>query len=76
LLCPLPIAGAGRAAPARGRRARPGAPGPAGGYAFEGHAPLRVSFPCPTCHQRIRVPVRGRLRARCALCRSELDCDT
>ncbi|MEF9903165.1 hypothetical protein [Streptomyces sp. P9-A2] len=38
--------------------------------------PLRVSFPCPTCHQRIRVPVRGRVRARCALCRTVLECDT
>ena len=38
--------------------------------------PLRVSFPCPTCHQRIRVPVRGRVRARCGLCRTVLECDT
>ncbi|GAB2774218.1 hypothetical protein GCM10027073_03690 [Streptomyces chlorus] len=38
--------------------------------------PLRVSFPCPTCHQRIRMPVRGRVRARCALCRTVLECDT
>ncbi|MET7622094.1 hypothetical protein [Streptomyces sp. NPDC005408] len=47
------------------------------GYAFE-HLPdgLRVSFPCPTCHQRIRVPVRGRVRARCGLCRTILECDT
>ncbi len=47
-----------------------------GGYAFEGGAPLRVSFPCPVCCQRIRVPVRGRMVARCGLCRSELECDT
>ncbi|MFP3990700.1 hypothetical protein U9R90_25185 [Streptomyces sp. E11-3] len=56
------------------------APGPAAGspgrYAFDGRTPLRVSFPCPTCQQRIRVPVRGRVRARCALCRTVLDCDT
>ncbi|MDN0194850.1 hypothetical protein [Streptomyces sp. S.PNR 29] len=47
-------------------------------YSFtpDGHGPLRVSFPCPTCHQRIRVPVRGRVRARCALCRTVLECDT
>jgi hypothetical protein len=45
-------------------------------YAFEGSSPLRVSFPCPTCHQRIRIPVRGRLRARCALCGTIHDCDT
>ncbi|MGW3622367.1 hypothetical protein [Streptomyces sp. NPDC000880] len=46
-------------------------------YAFE-HGPngLRVSFPCPTCHQRIRVTVRGRVRARCGLCRTILECDT
>jgi hypothetical protein len=47
-------------------------------YAFtpDGRGPLRVSFPCPTCHQRIRVPVRGRVRARCGLCRTVLECDT
>ncbi|MFC4332291.1 hypothetical protein ACFPC0_31890 [Streptomyces andamanensis] len=47
-------------------------------YAFSagGSEPLRVSFPCPTCHQRIRVPVRGRVRARCGLCRTVLECDT
>ncbi len=47
------------------------------GYAFEKDAGgLRVSFPCPRCRQRIRVPVRGRVRARCGLCRAELVCDT
>lgn len=55
-------------------------PGPHLGvpYAFtpHGRGPLHVSFPCPTCHQRIRVPVRGRVRARCALCRTVLECDT
>ncbi|MET9560488.1 hypothetical protein [Streptomyces tauricus] len=47
-------------------------------YAFtpDARGPLRVSFPCPTCHQRIRVPVRGRVRARCGLCRTVLECDT
>ncbi|MCZ7460962.1 hypothetical protein [Streptomyces sp. WMMC940] len=56
----------------------PGRPGHGSPYAFE-YAPgggLRVSFPCPTCHQRIRVPVRGRVRARCGLCRTILECDT
>ncbi|WP_432072428.1 hypothetical protein [Streptomyces wuyuanensis] len=56
----------------------PGRSGHGSPYAFE-HAPgggLRVSFPCPTCHQRIRVPVRGRVRARCGLCRTVLECDT
>ncbi|MER7665090.1 MULTISPECIES: hypothetical protein [unclassified Streptomyces] len=47
------------------------------GYAFEqGPDGLRVSFSCPTCHQRIRIPVRGRVRARCGLCRTILECDT
>ncbi|OEU88378.1 hypothetical protein DB35_18850 [Streptomyces abyssalis] len=45
-------------------------------HVFESRSPLRVSFPCPTCQQRIRVPVRGRMRARCGLCHSVLDCDT
>ncbi|MEU7133793.1 hypothetical protein [Streptomyces sp. NPDC046261] len=72
-----PLAAAGRLGHhryARDRRARAASAG--AGYAFEGADPLRVSFPCPTCHQRIRVPVRGRLRARCALCRTVLECDT
>ncbi|MEU9557724.1 hypothetical protein [Streptomyces fumanus] len=80
---PLTAAGwAGRRRYARDRRHaqdRRGA-GPAGDvpYAFtpDGRGPLRVSFSCPTCHQRIRVPVRGRVRARCGLCRTVLECDT
>ncbi|MGW1142401.1 hypothetical protein [Streptomyces zhihengii] len=51
--------------------------GPKDAYAFEqGPGGLRVSFPCTTCHQRIRVPVSGRVRARCGLCRTVLECDT
>ncbi|MEW1644949.1 MULTISPECIES: hypothetical protein [unclassified Streptomyces] len=75
---PLTAAGwAGRRRYAQDRRqgsgARQGVP-----YAFsgDGAGSLRVSFPCPTCHQRIRVPVRGRVRARCSLCRTVLECDT
>ncbi|MCA6091778.1 hypothetical protein LE181_06305 [Streptomyces sp. SCA3-4] len=71
-----PLAAAGRLGRhryARDRRGRVAAP--EAGYAFEGDPP-RVSFPCPTCWQRIRLPVRGRVRARCTLCRTELDCDT
>nr|WP_202501421.1 hypothetical protein [Streptomyces sp. SID5785] len=54
---------------------------PGGPYAFSSggtqeRSGLRVAFPCPTCHQRIRVPVRGRVRARCGLCRTVLECDT
>ncbi|MEU1403606.1 hypothetical protein ABZ471_14775 [Streptomyces sp. NPDC005728] len=75
---PLTGAGwAGRRRYAHDRRHAPGVP-PGAPYAFSpdpaGH--LRVSFPCPTCHQRIRVPVRGRVRARCGLCRTVLECDT
>ncbi len=54
-----------------------GTAGPLAPYAFEGRPDdLRVSFPCPTCHQRLRVPVRGVLKARCGLCRTVLSCDT
>ncbi|GAA3490058.1 hypothetical protein [Streptomyces cremeus] len=54
-----------------------GTAGPLAPYAFEGRPDdLRVSFPCPTCHQRLRVPVRGALKARCGLCRTVLPCDT
>ncbi|MER6116495.1 hypothetical protein [Streptomyces sp. NPDC001743] len=81
---PLTAAGwAGRRRYAKDRRYaqdHPGAApaaGPEAPYAFEaGDDGLRVSFPCPTCHQRNRVPVRGRVRARCALCRTVLDCTT
>lgn len=84
---PLTAAGwAGRRRYAKDRRHALGAGGsglPAGGgtYSFSrgsgGAAePLRVSFPCPTCQQRIRLPARGRMRARCTLCRTVLECDT
>lgn len=80
---PLTAAGwAGRRRYARDRRhaqdARPAGPGSGEPYSFapDAQGPLRVSFPCPTCHQRIRVPVRGRVRARCTLCRTVLECDT
>ena len=73
-----PLAGASWAARrlyARNRRA--GAAPPSADYSFDGTgADLRVSFPCPTCFQRIRVPCRGRVRVRCTLCNSLLDCDT
>ncbi|WP_030772050.1 hypothetical protein [Streptomyces sp. NRRL F-2664] len=76
-----PLAAAGPAARRRYARARRCGLAPRDGsaYRFEpaGSGPaLRVSFPCPVCEQRVRVPVGGRLRARCGLCRSVLDCDT
>ncbi|MCC3769998.1 hypothetical protein [Streptomyces sp. UNOC14_S4] len=75
---PLAAAGLlGRHRYARDRRARHGSSGGSpDGYAFEGGDPPRVSFSCPTCYQRLRVPVRGRLRARCGLCGAVLECDT
>ncbi|MFG2886174.1 hypothetical protein ACGFYV_28395 [Streptomyces sp. NPDC048297] len=75
---PLTAAGwAGRRRYAHDRRHAPGI-APAAPYSFTSDTGgrLRVSFPCPTCHQRIRVPVRGRVRARCGLCRTVLECDT
>ncbi|MGW4437491.1 hypothetical protein ACWELO_17285 [Streptomyces sp. NPDC004596] len=77
-----PLTGAGWAGRRRYAHDRRHASGgrSAGGYAFtadpgpDGH--LRVSFPCPTCLQRIRLPVKGRVRARCGLCRTVLECDT
>lgn len=72
-----PMAGCGWAERRRyAHDRRRGAAHPAACYAFEGGAQQRVIFPCPTCRQRIRVPVRGRLRARCGLCRTVLECDT
>ncbi|WP_251092961.1 hypothetical protein [Streptomyces sp. Caat 7-52] len=75
---PLTGAGwAGRRRYAHDRRHAATAP-PSAPYTFtpDPAGQLRVSFPCPTCHQRIRVPVRGRVRARCGLCRTVLECDT
>jgi hypothetical protein len=71
---PLAAAGWGaRRRYAKDRRALADGPG----YSFEsGPSGVRVSFACPTCFQRIRLPCRGRLRARCALCHTELDADT
>ncbi|MYY08378.1 hypothetical protein GT204_05530 [Streptomyces sp. SID4919] len=77
---PLTAAGrTGRRRYARDRRRAKDHPAPLPPdtpYTFDGDSPLRVSFACPTCGQRIRVPVRGRVRARCALCRTVLECDT
>ncbi|MFD4034614.1 hypothetical protein ACFWVP_29920 [Streptomyces sp. NPDC058637] len=79
---PLASAGwAGRRRYAKDRRQagerRAAGQDPSVPYAFEsGSAGLRVSFPCPTCHQRVRVPARGRVRVRCGLCRTVLECDT
>ncbi|MFF2203006.1 hypothetical protein [Streptomyces sp. NPDC058145] len=77
---PLTGAGwAGRRRYAHDRR-HPSGGRPAAGYAFTADpgsgGDLRVSFPCPTCLQRIRLPVKGRVRARCGLCRTVLECDT
>ncbi|MFB7466415.1 hypothetical protein ACFCZ1_23475 [Streptomyces sp. NPDC056224] len=76
-----PLSAAGSRARRRYARARrTGAPAADGSaYRFEpdGAGPgLRVSFPCPVCGQRLRVLVRGPLRARCGLCRTVLECDT
>jgi hypothetical protein len=82
---PLTAAGwAGRRRYARDRRHAqdpshsPEGPPSGTPYSFTpgGRGPLQVSFPCPTCGQRIRVPVKGRIRARCGLCRTVLECDT
>ncbi|MER5630710.1 hypothetical protein [Streptomyces nitrosporeus] len=79
-----PLRGAGRAdrwryaRERREARGRLGGPGEAGAeYVFTGGPDgLRVAFSCPVCHQRVRVPVRGWVRARCGLCRTVLECDT
>ncbi|MFF5424178.1 MULTISPECIES: hypothetical protein [unclassified Streptomyces] len=51
-------------------RAAPGAP-----YAFDGGAPAtHVTFPCPVCRRRLRLPAGRFLRARCRLCGTVLEC--
>ncbi|MGR4883498.1 hypothetical protein ACIPUC_29370 [Streptomyces sp. LARHCF249] len=74
-----PLAAASPGARRRYARARRTGTPPADGsaYRFERNdAGLLVSFPCPVCGQRLRLPARGPLRARCGLCRTVLDCDT
>ncbi|MET8610811.1 MULTISPECIES: hypothetical protein [Streptomyces] len=75
-----PLTGAGWAGRRRyahdRRHAVPSPPGSPYSFAPGPSGDLRVSFLCPTCHQRIRLPVRGRVRARCGLCRTVLECDT
>ncbi|GAA2487289.1 MULTISPECIES: hypothetical protein [Actinomycetes] len=58
------------------RHAEPAPPGAPYSFGSDPSGGLHVTFPCPTCHQRIRVPVRGRVRARCGLCGVVLECDT
>lgn len=86
-----PLAAAGWAA-RRGYAARRrlalgsggGGRGPAAGgsgpYRFEtgdgGPGSARVVFGCPVCGERLRLPLRGPVRARCGLCRTVLECDT
>ncbi|MFF8274703.1 hypothetical protein ACF05T_01105 [Streptomyces lateritius] len=75
-----PLAGAGWAARHRYAKERRYGRAAAGvSYAFEGGGPAtRVSFPCPVCWQRLRVPAGGRaarVRVRCRVCESVLECD-
>ncbi|MFE0698596.1 hypothetical protein [Streptomyces sp. NPDC058872] len=74
--CVPPLAGAGWAERRRygweRRRGRAGAGAP---YAFDGGAPAAgVSFPCPVCRQRLRIPAGRVLRARCGVCATVLEC--
>ncbi|MFE3584739.1 hypothetical protein [Streptomyces vinaceus] len=74
-----PLAAADRAERrryARDRRAGTAAPGASYRFERDPAGDARVSFPCPVCGQRLRLPVRGPVRARCGLCRTVLDCDT
>jgi hypothetical protein len=44
-------------------------------YDFEGNGILRVSFPCPVCFQRLRIPVReGEIVVHCPVCGGRFDC--
>ncbi|MCC0098737.1 hypothetical protein K7B10_28990 [Streptomyces flavotricini] len=74
-----PLAAADRAERRRyARDRRAGAASPGAPYRFEPEPAggARVGFPCPVCGQRLRLPVRGPVRARCGLCRTVLECDT
>ncbi|MBB1253353.1 hypothetical protein H3146_08205 [Streptomyces sp. OF3] len=58
-------------------RMRPGQSAFGGeGYRFEWASGVRVSFRCPRCQQRLRVPLRGEVRVRCAGCAQVWSVDT
>ncbi|MGA5195026.1 hypothetical protein [Streptomyces exfoliatus] len=71
-----PLAGAGWAERRRyAWERRRGRAGEAAPYAFDGGAPATgVSFRCPVCRGRLRVPADRALRARCGVCRTVLEC--
>ncbi|MEV4945883.1 hypothetical protein [Streptomyces sp. NPDC053755] len=73
-----PLETAGWAARHRySKERRYGQAGTDASYAFEGTGrSMRVSFPCPVCWQRLRVPTGRRLRARCRVCGTLLACET
>jgi hypothetical protein len=47
-----------------------------GGYRFQGHAPMKVIFRCPTCHHLAKIPVDRSVTIRCRICQSALKCET
>ncbi|MFF4170380.1 hypothetical protein [Streptomyces sp. NPDC001744] len=71
-----PLAGAGWAERRRyGRERRRGRAAEGAPYAFGGGAPATgVSFRCPVCRQRLRVPAGRAVRARCGVCGTVLEC--
>ncbi|MCB8904707.1 MULTISPECIES: hypothetical protein [unclassified Streptomyces] len=71
-----PLAGAGWAERRRyGWERRRGRAGEGAPYAFTGGAPATgVSFLCPVCRQRLRIPAGRALKARCGVCRTVLEC--
>ena len=46
------------------------------GYAFSGHSPARVTFPCPTCNVQVTAPSSTVFWTRCTICHTPLDCAT
>ncbi|MGI5212144.1 hypothetical protein [Plantactinospora sp. CA-290183] len=55
---------------------RPHAVSKGDGYAFSGRTPVMVTFGCPVCSVRIKLPVDSRVSIHCGTCGVDLDCET
>ena len=58
------------------RSALKGLSHPLNGYRFDVNESIKVVFECPVCSQKLRLPVQKKVKARCVVCGSSLDCKT
>ena len=46
------------------------------GYQFEVLDEVKVIFACPTCGQKLRLPIRKNIQVHCSVCQSSFACQT